>query len=68
MCVPAVREANLAGGVYIGVGPDQNFSLHRAGQAVDAPSSVDNLRRDNLLLHLLFKALFSLVLGKIRIL
>jgi hypothetical protein len=56
--VPAIREANLAGGVYIGVGPDQNFSY--IAQVKPSMAFIVDLRRDNLLLHLLFKALFSL--------
>lgn len=46
------------GGVYIGVGPDQNFS-YIAGIRPSRAYIVD-IRRDNLLLHLLFKALFGL--------
>jgi len=56
--VPALREANLAGGAYIGVGPDQNFSY--IAQVKPSIAFIVDLRRDNLLLHLLFKALFSL--------
>lgn len=46
-----------AGGVYIGVGPEQNFSylaLSRPRLAI-----LVDLRRDNLLLHLLYKACFE---------
>ena len=50
--------ARLTGGAYIGVGPDQNFS-YIAQVRPDIAFIVD-IRRDNLLLHLLFKALFSL--------
>jgi hypothetical protein len=56
--VPALREANLAGGAYIGVGPDQNFSY--IAQVKPSIAFIVDVRRDNLLLHLLFKALFSL--------
>jgi hypothetical protein len=56
--VPALRDANLAGGAYIGVGPDQNFSY--IAQVKPSIAFIVDLRRDNLLLHLLFKALFSL--------
>jgi hypothetical protein len=50
-------ERTSQGGVYIGVGPDQNFSYI----AVVRPSIafLVDIRRDNLLLHLLFKALFA---------
>jgi hypothetical protein len=56
--VPTLRAANLAGGAYIGVGPDQNFSY--IAQVKPSIAFMVDLRRDNLLLHLLFKALFSL--------
>lgn len=58
--VPTLRTlaALTAGsGVYLGVGPDQNFSYiaHlRPTQAI-----LIDIRRDNLLLHLLFKSLFA---------
>ena len=56
--VPALRAAALGGGAYVGVGPDQNFSY--IAQLKPAIAFIIDLRRDNLLLHLLFKALFSL--------
>src|SRR5437868_10987621 len=56
--VPALRESGMSGGAYIGVGPDQNFSY--IAQAKPAIAFIVDLRRDNLLLHLLFKALFSM--------
>src|ERR1700730_18030138 len=56
--VPALREAGVTGGAYIGVGPDQNFSY--IAQVKPAIAFIVDLRRDNLLLHLLFKALFSM--------
>jgi hypothetical protein len=56
--VPALREAGLEGGAYIGVGPDQNFSY--IAQVRPSIAFIIDVRRDNLLLHLLFKALFQL--------
>jgi hypothetical protein len=56
--VPALHAPRLAGGAYIGVGPDQNFSY--IAQAKPDIAFIVDLRRDNLLLHLVFKALFSL--------
>ena len=56
--VPALRDPELAGGAYIGVGPDQNFSY--IAQLKPNIAFIVDLRRDNLLLHLIFKALFSL--------
>ena len=49
--------AGVTGGAYIGVGPDQNFSyIARIRPSV---AYIIDIRRDNLLLHLLFKALFA---------
>jgi hypothetical protein len=56
--VPALREAGLTGGAYVGVGPDQNFSY--IAQVRPAIAFIVDIRRDNLLLHLLFKAVFQL--------
>lgn len=55
--IPALR-ALPAGGAYIGVGPDQNFTYIAAARP--AIAFIIDIRRDNLLLHLLFKALFHL--------
>src|SRR5215216_5267811 len=52
-----LRELGVSHGVYIGVGPDQNFtyiSKIRPRMAI-----IIDIRRDNLLQHLLFKALFG---------
>ena len=55
--MPALEQGGVSGGVYIGVGPDQNFSYI----ARIRPNSafIIDIRRDNLLLHLLFKAIFA---------
>ncbi len=55
--VPALKAAGVTGGAYIGVGPDQNFSY--IAQIRPAIAFIVDIRRDNLLLHLLFKALFA---------
>jgi len=55
--VPALRAKNLHGGAYIGVGPDQNFTY--IAESRPAIAFIVDIRRDNLLLHLLFKALFQ---------
>jgi hypothetical protein len=54
----ALEAAAVPGGAYVGVGPDQNFSYI----AIARPSLavIIDVRRDNLLLHLLFKALFEI--------
>jgi hypothetical protein len=53
-----LEKAGVRGGVYVGVGPDQNFSYI----ALIRPSIAFmlDIRRDNLLEHLLFKSLFEL--------
>ncbi len=51
-----MRRLHVYGGAYIGVGPDQNFS-YMAQQRPELAFVVD-IRRDNLLQHVLFKALF----------
>ncbi|MEO7275349.1 MAG: hypothetical protein ABIX28_16910 [Vicinamibacterales bacterium] len=53
-----IERAGLRGGAYIGVGPDQNFSYIAAARP--SVAFIVDVRRDNLLLHLLFKALFAL--------
>ena len=55
--IPQLEQSGVAGGVYIGAGPDQNFSyIARIRPRV---AFILDIRRDNLLLHLLFKALFA---------
>jgi hypothetical protein len=55
--VPTLVDRHVTGGAYIGVGPDQNFSyIARIRPSV---AYIIDIRRDNLLLHLLFKALFA---------
>ena len=56
--IPAIKERGTTGGAYVGVGPDQNFSYVAAARP--AIAFIIDVRRDNLLLHLLFKALFHL--------
>jgi hypothetical protein len=55
--MPALEQGGVTGGVYIGVGPDQNFSY--IARIRPASAFIIDIRRDNLLLHLLFKALFA---------
>src|SRR5262245_9559207 len=62
--VPELKARGVKGGVYVGVGPDQNFS-YIAAIRPEAVFIVD-VRRDNLLLHLLFKALFSLARTRVE--
>jgi len=55
--VPELARRGVHGGAYIGVGPDQNFTYIAAARPSIA--FVVDIRRDNELLHLLFKALFK---------
>src|SRR5262245_21803479 len=55
--LPALRQKTTSGGAYIGVGPDQNFTY--IAETRPAIAYIIDIRRDNLLLHLLFKALFT---------
>jgi hypothetical protein len=55
--IPALKAGGASGGAYIGVGPDQNFSYIAALRP--AIAFIVDVRRDNVLLHLLFKALFA---------
>lgn len=47
----------VRGGAYVGVGPDQNFSY--IARLAPRIAFVVDIRRDNLLHHLLFKALYA---------
>lgn len=53
----ALPRYGVRGGAYIGVGPDQNFSYIARIQPRIA--FMVDIRRDNLLQHLMFKALFA---------
>ena len=55
--VSKLHQMHVSGGAYIGVGPDQNFS-YIAAVRPDVAFIID-IRRDNMLMHLLFKALFE---------
>ena len=52
-----LSRAAVRSGVYLGVGPDQNFSY--IARLRPKMAILIDIRRDNLLLHLLFKALFE---------
>lgn len=56
--IEKIKNLDLSGGIYLGVGPDQNFSY--IAQLKPARAYIIDIRRDNLLIHLLFKALFEL--------
>jgi hypothetical protein len=54
--IGALRARRVTGGAYLGVGPDQNFSYILAVRPEIA--LIIDIRRDNMLLQLLFKELF----------
>jgi hypothetical protein len=56
--LPALSASQVRGGVYVGVGPDQNFTYISALQP--AIAFIIDIRRENMLLHLMHKALIEL--------
>ncbi len=62
--LPALRAMGVRGGAYLGVGPEQNFS-YLAEIRPDIAVLID-IRRDNMLLHLLFKAMFETAENRIE--
>ncbi len=56
--IPALRAAIRPGGVYIGVGPEQNFTYIAALEP--RISFIIDIRRQNMLQHLIYKAAFEL--------
>ena len=62
----AMRKIGVAGGDYVGVGPDQNFSY--MAQVRPRIAFIIDIRRDNLLQHLLFKALFEMSRNRVEFL
>jgi hypothetical protein len=62
--LPAFRAQGVKGGAYLGVGPEQNFSYLAEIQPEIA--ILIDIRRDNMLLHLLFKAMFETADNRIQ--
>jgi len=56
--IPDLRKRAKPGGVYLGVGPDQNFTYLAALRPKLA--FIIDIRRQNMLEHLMYKALFEL--------
>ena len=52
-----MRSMGVSGGAYLGVGPDQNFSY--IAQVRPRIAFIIDIRRDNMLQQLLFKAVFT---------
>jgi hypothetical protein len=55
--VPELKKAAPRGGVYLGVGPEQNFTYILATKP--QISFIVDIRRQNLIEHLLYKSLFE---------
>src|SRR5678816_2709802 len=62
--IPALKELTKPGGAYMGVGPEQNFTYIAALE----PKMVFivDVRRGNLDLHLMYKALFELSADRVE--
>jgi hypothetical protein len=56
--VTMLREEGVSGGVYLGVGPEQNFSYIAAVRP--AMAFIVDIRRQAAMQHLMFKAIFEL--------
>ena len=56
--IPELRETTKTGGVYLGVGPEQNFTYISALQPRIA--FIIDIRRQNMLEHMMYKAFFEL--------
>src|SRR5215471_12473803 len=56
--IPKLKQGIKPGGVYFGVGPEQNFTYIAATQPKIA--FIFDIRRQNMLEHLMYKALFEL--------
>ena len=56
--IPDLEAREIKGGAYLGVGPCQNFSY--IAHIQPSIAIIVDIRRDNMLLHLLYKALFEM--------
>jgi hypothetical protein len=56
--IPDLRRRTKPGGVYLGVGPDQNFTYIAALRPRIA--FITDIRRQNMILHLIYKAIFEM--------
>lgn len=62
--IGTLKRIGVAGGAYVGVGPDQNFSYIAAIRPHIA--FIVDVRRDNLLHHLLLKSAFGLARNRLE--
>lgn len=58
MVIPELQRLVRPGGIYVGVGPEQNFTYIAATRP--ALAFILDIRDDNRILHLMYKALFEL--------
>lgn len=59
-----LSQMNVTGGAYLGVGPDQNFSY--IAQIKPKIAIMIDIRRDAMLQHLLFKAIFMMSRNRVE--
>src|SRR5262249_2338820 len=64
--IPELQKQIKPGGVYLGVGPDQNFTYIAALHPKLA--IITDIRRQNMLLHLVYKALFEMSANRVEFL
>src|SRR2546422_3310718 len=62
--VDQLQQRVKAGGIYLGVGPDQNFSYIAHTRPMLAV--ITDIRRQNMLEHLWFKALFAMAANRVE--
>jgi hypothetical protein len=60
--IPELKKTVLPGGIYLGVAPDQNFTYMAAVRPRMA--FILDIRRGNLLEHLMYKAIFELAVDR----
>ena len=64
--IPSFKALGVRGGAYVGVGPEQSFSY--IAEIHPEIALLIDIRRDNLLLHLLFKAMFETAANRMEFL
>src|SRR6058998_1867754 len=61
--IPRLKENRKPGGVYLGVGPEQNFTYIAAMQPKIA--FIFDIRRQNMVEHLIYKAVFEMASDRV---
>jgi len=64
--IPRLKENRKPGGVYLGVGPEQNFTYIAALQPKMA--FIFDIRRQNMVEHLIYKAIFEMSQDRVEFL